>query len=406
MIHTSKENSKEKIFLTKILPVSSKSIEFYKNGLKNHYFDAQSLTIFSSDTFKALQEAVQILKEGSCPVAFPTETVYGLGADATNSEAVMSIFHVKNRPTDNPLIIHISSLNQLQNIYQSDPKDLKEKNLIPSIYTPLIDKFWPGPLTIILPAQNFRISPYVLGKRNTIAVRMPSNQVALALIALFNMPIAAPSANISTKPSSTLASHVYSDFQGRIPIILDDGPCNIGLESTVVNGLVNPPVILRPGSITKEQIKACGGDWENVIVYTNKNEDKTPEMIPQAPGMKYKHYSPNAKVVLFESLPEKFVVKWVIQNIDVNVEKNTLIGIMRTMHWKRECLLDIFSKWKTIDCELGYTGNEITKNIFSSLRNMDLQNVDIILIEGISEKDEGLAIMNRIRCSASIIVLN
>ncbi|KAG5440635.1 hypothetical protein PCK2_000345 [Pneumocystis canis] len=212
---------------------------------------------------------------------------------------------------------------------------------------PLIDKFWPGPLTIILSAQNFKISPLVLGKKDTIAVRMPSNPIALALITLFNVPIAAPSANISTKPSSTLASHVYSDFKGKIPIILDGGPCKIGLESTVVNGLVDPPIILRPGSITKEQIKACGSNWENVVVY--KSEDKASDITPLAPGMKYKHYSPNAKVVLFESASEDFVVNWVIQNIDVNVEKNTFIGIMRTMHWKRECLLDIFSKWKVID---------------------------------------------------------
>ncbi|KTW31153.1 Sua5/YciO/YrdC/YwlC family tRNA threonylcarbamoyl adenosine modification protein [Pneumocystis jirovecii RU7] len=393
-------------FLTRILPVSSKSINFYKKESKKHHFDASSLTISSPDTLKALQEAVQVLKEGIFPIAFPTETVYGLGADATNSKAVMSIFQAKNRPSDNPLIVHISSLDQLQRMFHSNVEKIETEDIIPPIYMPLIDRFWPGPLTIILPIKNFKISPIVAAKKDTIAIRMPSNHIALAIIALFDMPIAAPSANISTRPSSTLASHVYHDFKGKIPIIIDDGPCHIGLESTVVDGLVDPPVILRPGSITKEQIKSCGGKWKNVLVYTHKDTNEVSETIPRAPGMKYKHYSPKAKVVLFEPTSEESVIKWVTQNIDVNIEKKTLIGIMRTMHWKWEHLKEIYLKWKTLDCELGCTGSEITKNIFSSLRNMDLQNVNIILIEGVSEKDEGLAIMNRIRCSASIIVLN
>ncbi|KAG4305675.1 hypothetical protein PORY_000585 [Pneumocystis oryctolagi] len=397
---------KKKSFATKILPVSSESIKFCVNKSKKHNFNASSLVISSPDTLKALQQAVQILKEGSFPIAFPTETVYGLGADASNSKAVMSIFRTKNRPADNPLIVHISSLHQLQNIFHSDIKNTDIENLIPPIYTPLINRFWPGPLTIILPVKNSKISPIVVANKDTVAVRMPSNIIALAIIALFDMPIAAPSANISTRPSPTLASHVYSDLKGKIPIIIDGGPCDIGLESTVVDGLVDPPVILRPGSITKEHIMACGGKWENVIVYTQKNTNEALQTNLRAPGMKYKHYSPKAKVVLFESVSEKSIVNWVIQNIDVNVEKKTFIGIMRTMHWKKENLIDIYSKWRTLDCELGCTGREITKNIFSSLRDMDSQNVDIILVEGVQEQNEGLAIMNRIRCSASVIVLS
>ncbi|EMR10804.1 Sua5/YciO/YrdC/YwlC family tRNA threonylcarbamoyl adenosine modification protein [Pneumocystis murina B123] len=405
MIRTSCKNHKKEL-LTRILPVSSESINFYENKLKKDFFNKDFLTILPSDTLDALQEAVQILKEGLYPVAFPTETVYGLGADATNSEAAMSIFHVKNRPADNPLIVHISSLNQLQRLFQPDFKSSKAENLIPPVYIPLINQFWPGPLTIILPARHLKISPIVSAKKDTIAVRMPSNLIALALITLFGMPIAAPSANISTRPSPTLASHVYSDLKGKIPIILDGGPCNIGLESTVIDGLVDPPVILRPGSISKEQIKACGGKWENIIVYTNKNLNKTSEIIARAPGMKYKHYSPKAKVVLFEHVSEESVIKWVMQNITTDIKKKMHIGIMRTMHWKREKLNDIFLNWKTLDCELGHTGTEITRNLFSELRNMDYHNIDLILVEGVSEEKEGLAIMNRIRSSASIIISN
>ncbi|KTW30260.1 Sua5/YciO/YrdC/YwlC family tRNA threonylcarbamoyl adenosine modification protein [Pneumocystis carinii B80] len=405
MIRASCRNHKKELS-TRILQVSSESINFCENKLKKDFFNKEFLTILPSNTLNALQEAVQTLKEGLYPVAFPTETVYGLGADATNSEAAMSIFRVKNRPADNPLIVHISSLNQLQRLFQPDLKSSKAENFIPPVYIPLINQFWPGPLTIILPARHLKISPIVLAKKDTVAVRMPSNLIALALISLFDMPIAAPSANISTRPSPTLASHVYSDLKGKIPIILDGGPCNIGLESTVIDGLVDPPVILRPGSISKEQIKACGGKWENIIVYTNKNMDKTLETIPRAPGMKYKHYSPKAKVVLFENISEESVIKWAIQNISTDIEKEMHIGIMRTIHWKREKLNDIFLKWKTLDCELGHTCTEITRNLFSALRNMDYHNIDLILVEGVSEEKEGLAIMNRIRSSASIIISN
>ncbi|TKA49315.1 hypothetical protein B0A55_13380, partial [Friedmanniomyces simplex] len=265
-----------------------------------------------SEDAEHLRLAAEQLKHSDIPVAFPTETVYGLGADATRSEAVRGIYRAKQRPVDNPLIVHFASLGQLRDLLRphgpvengastnGHALDASHDDPIPAIYHPLISKFWPGPLTIILPnPPHSLLAPEVTAGLPTFGARIPANLLALALIKLADVPLAAPSANASTKPSPTAAEHVAFDLNGRIATILDGGPCDVGVESTVVDGLVDPPLILRPGGVSSEELRSCAG-WEGVRV-GYKNAAETTGSQPRAPGMKYRHYSPRAPVVLFEA---------------------------------------------------------------------------------------------------------
>ena len=253
-----------------------------------------------------LVQAAQKLRTGNIPVAFPTETVYGLGADATRSEAVKGIYHAKGRPSDNPLIIHVCDLSMLRDLLAPSYSSLANGSsppIIPPIYAPLIQRFWPGPLTILLrnPTPS-KLAPEVTSSLSTFGVRMPDSPLALSLIKLAGVFIAAPSANASTRPSCTTAQHVLEDLNGKIELILDGGPCQVGVESTIVDGLSSPPCILRPGGISIEQVRECAG-WEGVVkAYRDKEQDSDDDASPRAPGMKYKHYSPRAKVVLYEAL--------------------------------------------------------------------------------------------------------
>ena len=230
-----------------------------------------------------MKRAAAQLRSTDIPVAFPTETVYGLGADATRSTAVQGIFQVKQRPSDNPLIVHVCSIQQLKEILCSNGSH----ESIPAIYEPLIQKFWPGPLTIILPnPKGSPLAPEVTAGLSTFGARMPRSLLALVLIKLAGVPLAAPSANASTRPSPTAAEHVKDDLDGRIEMILDGGPCDVGVESTVVDGLTHPPSILRPGGISIERLRKCPG-WEGVIVGYKDAPEKG--IKPRAPGMKYRH---------------------------------------------------------------------------------------------------------------------
>ncbi|KAI1001057.1 hypothetical protein K3495_g7143 [Podosphaera aphanis] len=252
-----------------------------------------------------LQEAAQHLRLHDTPVAFPTETVYGLGADATRSSAVKGIYQAKGRPSDNPLIIHVCDLGMLREVITPGYSErIGQRSLpedpIPEIYWPLIKKFWPGPLTIILPnPENSTLAPEVTAGLTTFGARMPDSPLALSLISLVGQPLAAPSANTSTKPSPTSAHHVLHDLDGKIKLIIEGGSCKFGLESTVVDGLCKPPAVLRPGGVSIESIRECPG-WENVTkAYQDKSEIDC--KTPRAPGMKYKHYSPKAQIILYES---------------------------------------------------------------------------------------------------------
>ncbi|KAK4947267.1 hypothetical protein LTR66_014210, partial [Elasticomyces elasticus] len=261
-----------------------------------------------------LRTAALQLRESDVPVAFPTETVYGLGANATRSSAVKGIYAAKQRPSDNPLIVHVASLRQLRGLLEARDHGVEARtagmceeasknslsdDIIPAIYKPLIDRFWPGPLTIILPTSpHSQLAPEVTAGLSTFGARMPRNLIALVLIKLAGVPIAAPSANASTRPSPTAAEHVQNDLDGRIDTIIDGGPCDVGVESTVVDGLSDPPTVLRPGGISLEQLRKCPG-WEHTeIAYNDASEEGA---TPKAPGMKYRHYSPRATVILYEN---------------------------------------------------------------------------------------------------------
>ena len=386
-------------------------------------------------------KAAELLCTSSIPVAFPTETVYGLGADATRSSAVLGIYKAKRRPADNPLIVHVSSIDQLRRLLRPNhPQqqngdisldgDQDQVDPIPLVYAPLISRFWPGPLTILLPNPSHSpLAPEVTSGLPTFGCRIPSSPLARLLIHLADRPLAAPSANASTRPSPTTAQHVLGDLDGRIEIILDGGPCNVGVESTVVDGLSDPPAILRPGGIGIEEIRSCGGKWLNVVKgYKDRAEgyDDTPTTNgetdvtssthnteqttltpssagPRAPGMKYKHYSPRARVILFEaSIPSSLETATSHAQSHRHQSPASSIGILRTRHWSPR--LSLPQDISVHDIHLGASATDIAKNLFSALRELDEKGVDVILVEGIDDGEGELAaaVMNRIRKAAEV----
>lgn len=348
-------------------------------------FDGTHLNVADKHTIECLDIASATLK-GNDVVAFPTETVYGLGANCLSTEAVSKIYEAKNRPSDNPLIIHVSSRQQINDVLHTS---------IPDIYQPLIDKFWPGPLTILLPLDgNSPISPLCTKGQSTFGCRMPAHPVARAIIEQSGLPLAAPSANASTRPSCTEARHVLEDMDGRIKLIVDGGSADVGVESTVVDGLVSPPRVLRPGGISVEDIKKYGGNsWKDTI---SEVTTKIPEgTTVKAPGMKYKHYSPRAHVVLISS--------------DVNIPQlankygeSSKIAVLTSLKMNFE---DFRQNWpnkttELIHLPLGKTKREISHNLFSKFREADLSGVNSIFVEAVDTADEGLAIMNRLNKAA------
>ncbi|KAL2829842.1 telomere recombination-domain-containing protein [Aspergillus pseudoustus] len=379
----------------------------------------------------AIAEAAQLLQTSDIPVAFPTETVYGLGADATRSDAVKGIYKAKQRPSDNPLIVHIDSIEMLDRLLNpaiNSPRGGKTaRNTIPSIYESLIERFWPGPLTILLPNPSGScLAPEVTSNLTTFGARMPSSPLARLLIHVADRPLAAPSANASTKPSPTAAEHVHHDLKGRIELILDGGPCGVGVESTVVDGLSQPPSILRPGGVSIEEIQACPG-WENVQLGYHDGTFDVKE-IPRAPGMKYRHYSPKARVVLFEFGSEpQAVVNHVTRDLEDTAVGAHSIGIVRTRTWQRglqllpedvieskssqvpslvdsliEFSVPVGDKTKEVlDCHLGSDIKDVARNLFASLRAMDEKEVDVIYVEGVNDHEFlSAAVMNRLRKAA------
>lgn len=411
---------------------------------------------------KAIEEAANLLRTSDVPVAFPTETVYGLGADATRSAAVQGIYTAKQRPSDNPLIVHVDSIEMLESLLDHQttttahtngadlgpadrPLPPKSKSLIPPIYEPLIDKFWPGPLTIILPnPAGSPLAKEVTSHLTTFGVRMPSSPLARLLIHATQRPLAAPSANASTKPSPTTAQHVYHDLHGRIELILDGGPCAVGVESTVVDGLTSPPAVLRPGGVGIEELRSCPG-WELVQVGYKDGTLEATEL-PRAPGMKYRHYSPRARVVLFHpNSKETTVLRRIQRDLEDTAVGAHAIGIVRTRNWKQGMGLlpenpdtdsdtgvepvpgsvvkgfvrfslrvkdrcssgrggkEAAATTKQIyDYPLGTDLEQIARGLFAALRALDAENVNVIYVEGISEQDGDLAaaVMNRLRKAA------
>lgn len=330
---------------------------------------------------ECLSEAVRFLKEGFA-VAIPTETVYGLAANALSPTACRKIFEAKNRPSDNPLIVHVSSIEMLESLIEGE---------IPTVTKALIDNFWPGPLTLLFKKNN-QVPDEVTCGQPTVAVRMPSHPIARKIIELCGFPLAAPSANSSGKPSPTLASHVLDDLNGIIPFIVDGGQCSCGVESTVVDPLRKPPVILRPGGLSYETLQKI---IPNIAVYQKDFTDKHLEERPSTPGMKYKHYSPNAQVLLFEGTPTAKRQNMLSKIKELKSFGNSF-GIIRVNE-------EAFNEGCP-QIHMGISMNSIAKELFKSLRRIDEENVSYILVEGVDEIEEGLAVMNRLRKAASMII--
>jgi L-threonylcarbamoyladenylate synthase len=332
---------------------------------------------------EALDEAAKILSHGGT-VAFPTETVYGLGANALDEKAVMQIFEAKGRPADNPLIVHIAS--------REDCKSLVLE--IPEKASLLMDSFWPGPLTIIM--QRKKIVPDVTtGGLDTVAIRVPENKIAIELIKRSGKPLAAPSANLSGKPSPTSAEHVIADLSGRIDAVVDGGDVIIGLESTVVDVTSEVPAILRPGKISKEEIENCIGNVN--IAYDDKVHPESETV--RSPGMKYTHYSPKAGVILVEGENDAVVrkIKELAEDLSMRDAKT---GLMLTEESGKH-----FSETESFSIGGKDKPEQAAKNLFYGLRFLDLKNVDIIIVDGsFDSRGIGAAVFNRVRKAADMII--
>lgn len=325
-----------------------------------------------------IKEAAEIIKNGGT-VAFPTETVYGLGANALDTKAIEKIFLAKGRPQDNPLIVHISSTDQLDGLVESIPE---QANI-------LMEKFWPGPLTLIFNRTN-KIPDRITGGLSTVAIRMPNHKIALELIKHSKLPIAAPSANTSGKPSPTNSSHVIHDLSGKIDMIIDGGSTGVGLESTVLDVSGDIPMILRPGGVTAEDLLTVlpKVEYDKAIEVTDKN------IVPKSPGQKYKHYSPEAKMVIVKGNVEEIIQKTV--ELSKKYEAQGMnVGIMATKQthdkYKGNSILIVG------DRDFPET---IAANLFNILRKFDEMRVDMIIAEGVEEKGIGKAIMNRMKKAA------
>lgn len=320
--------------------------------------------------YTKIEEAGQVIRKGGL-VLFPTETVYGIGANGLNEKAVKNIYVAKGRKQDNPLILHIANFEMLKQI---------SKN-ISEIEAKLMKAFWPGPFTIIL--ERTEIVPDILtGGLETVGIRMPSGEIAKKLIEYAKVPIAAPSANISGKPSGTNIQDIYEELKDRVDFIVDGGETEVGIESTVVKVIDGVPHILRPGKITAEQIEEIVGAVEIDKHILNKTQEGQKIL---SPGMKYRHYAPNAKCVLVYSKENNKLVEK-IKEIAIGHKNPLIIAKSKNIIKLKE--------FKTID--MGNSFEDISKNIFAILRKVDKYNPDIVIIEGVDKTGLGLAIMNRL----------
>lgn len=333
---------------------------------------------------QSLAEAGEVLAAGGT-VAFPTETVYGLGADARNTEAVEAIFAAKGRPSDNPLIVHIADMSQLDGLVTAVNETGRR----------LMEAFWPGPLTLVLPAAPGAVSPRVTAGLDTVAVRMPAHDIALRIIAAAGCPVAAPSANRSGRPSPTLASHVGDDLAGRIDGIVDGGPTGVGVESTVVeagdDGVVT---VLRPGGITVEQLArhAAGGVRLDAALQSAGGDSEAKDMpAPRSPGMKYTHYAPRGALrVVSGSAPER-VADRIQAELDAARARGEITGVLafdeHLPFYRADCVLSLGS----------LTALETAAHrLYAALRRFDDSGVTFIMAESCPQEGLGAAVMNRL----------
>lgn len=323
----------------------------------------------SGDNYPHLKEAAELLQSGEV-VAFPTETVYGLGADATNEEAVAKIFLAKGRPSDNPLIVHIANKEQLSAIVSHIPEKAKI----------LMEAFWPGPITFVLPKKE-NVAPKVTAGLETVAVRMPDHPIALQVIALANKPIAAPSANVSGRPSPTTAKHVYDDLNGKIAGIVDGGATGVGVESTVLDCTSEIPVILRPGGITKEQLQQVIGVVEEDRALSDE------KVAPKSPGMKYTHYAPNAPLYIVQGS-----IAYMKKMIAEQKAKGLQVGVLTT----KENEYAYPEADVVLACGERKNLSTVASYLYDTLRLFNEKEVHIILSEYFPNEGIGIAIMNRL----------
>lgn len=332
------------------------------------------------DWDKQLDHAAKVLTQGGL-VAFPTETVYGLGANALDKKAIESIYSAKGRPSDNPLIVHISEIKSLKKLVSSIPPDAPA----------MMDAFWPGPLTLVMPKSE-QIPSIITAGLDTVAIRMPSHPIALALIKKAGVPIAAPSANSSGRPSPTLAKHVIEDLSGKVDVIIDGGSTEVGVESTVLDLTVMPPMILRPGGITFEQLQQLllnvGYDpaLSNILVGTAP---------PRSPGMKYKHYSPKAALLLVMGDPER-VASEISKRAELYHREGTSVGILSTEETAALYEPSLYSFCKILSLGSRKSPESLATNLFRCLREFDEKSIEVILAETPDIKGIGQAVMNRL----------
>ncbi|MGX7244768.1 L-threonylcarbamoyladenylate synthase [Enterococcus quebecensis] len=332
-------------------------------------------------TATEIDQASALIRQGEL-IAFPTETVYGLGANALDEQAVKQVYAVKGRPSDNPLIVHVSDFEMVKQYVTEFPEHTKK----------LVDTFWPGPLTLIFKVKPDTFSTTVTGGLKTVAFRMPNNKATLDLIEIANIPLVGPSANTSGKPSPTTPQHVYHDLQGKIAGILEDGPTQIGVESTVLDltAADGVPVILRPGAITKQQLEQVVG---KVRVDQHLVSEKE---APKAPGMKYKHYSPDVPVWIIDGDQQVFekAINWA-------KIKNKRIGLFAD-----EQVVSMFSNEVDEVFSFGeHSVEEATRLLFAGLRSLDEKNIDVIFAQAFPETGLGIAYMNRLKKAANQNIL-
>ncbi len=320
---------------------------------------------------KFILTAAEVLRRGGL-VAFPTETVYGLGADALNADAVKQIFLAKGRPRDNPIIVHVASASDLERLTQSVPEEASR----------LMDRFWPGPLTLILP-KSANVPEGVTGGLDTVAVRMPQNRIALALIRALGHPIAAPSANLSGRPSATTAGHVLHDFAGKIDMVLDGGPVAVGVESTVLDLSRRPPAILRPGAVTPEDL----APFLARVVMGRRGAGSR-----RSPGTRYRHYSPRARVTLADAGDQGAIARLVDRYHGGDRKVAVVVTGAR---------FDYSGTARPIVRLMPRDLDEYARRIFAVLRELDELAVDEIIIEKTEEKGIGMAIMDRLKRAAA-----
>jgi L-threonylcarbamoyladenylate synthase len=324
-----------------------------------------------------IRVAADFIRRGGL-VAFPTETVYGLGADALNAEAVRALFKAKKRPLDNPPIVHVGDVNDVRGLAMA----------IPTAAKMLMEAFWPGPLTLIF-KRSVSVPSVTVAGLDTIAVRMPRHNVALALIRESGCPISAPSANLAGKPSPTTAMHVMEDLNGRIDVVLDAGPTVIGVESTVLDLTVDPPQVLRPGGTSYESLKKALDKVELNPAVTAEE----PIAIEKArsPGLKHKHYAPDADVFVVDGKLSAVVDK-INELAAFYMRRGSRVGILCTDETVERYRADVV---KTLGSRNDLSG--VARNLFGLLREFDLDGVDVVVAESVPAENMGLAVMNRLR---------